>query len=202
MRHRTLQCCLLTAALATAGGGASAQTPAAPVSPAGSEAPSIRLSPENLRFNNYLQDLAGPGAFIGIVGGGLVDHLRADSRPNDGSDDLTSRIVARAGQAAVQASVRHGLAALMNRSTEYQPCECRGIGPKIEHALLETFTDRRLDGSRALSVPRLAGAYAGGFSRLAWDNDRSAGDVALGTTLSFGLTAVFNVARELIAPVR
>jgi hypothetical protein len=94
-------------------------------------------------------------------------------------------------------TVRHTLAALMHRSTDYQPCECRGFGPRVEHALLETFTDRRADGSRALSVPRIAGAYAGGFSRLAWERDRNVGDVALGTTLSFGFSALFNIAREL-----
>jgi hypothetical protein len=85
----------------------------------------------------------------------------------------------------------------MHRSTDYQPCQCRGFGPRVQHALLETFTDRRADGSRALSVPRIAGNYAGGFARLAWERDRSAGDVALSSTLSFGFSALFNVAREL-----
>jgi hypothetical protein len=194
---------MVATALATVSGGVSAQSPGAPAPAIGREAQSIRVTAENARFNNYLNDLAGPRAFIGMVGGGLIDHLR--DRPgvrNDGADDLARRIASRAGQAAVQVSVRHGLAALMDRSTDYQPCECRGFGPRVEHALLETFTDRRTDGTRAFSVPRVAGAYAGGFSQLAWERDRSAGDVALGTTLSFGLNAVFNVARELIGSVR
>jgi hypothetical protein len=86
----------------------------------------------------------------------------------------------------------------MQQSTDYQPCNCRGFGNKIEHALLETFTARQADGSRAIAVPRMAGAYAGRFARLAWERDGAgAQDVLLGTTLSFGLTAVFNIAREL-----
>jgi hypothetical protein len=97
----------------------------------------------------------------------------------------------------VQVSVRHGLAALMHRSTDYQPCECDGFGRRVEHALLETFTDRRADGSRALSVPRIAGAYAGGFAPMAWEHDRNAGDAVLGSTVSLGFTALFNIAREL-----
>jgi hypothetical protein len=194
---------MMATALATVAAGGSAQSPAVPAPAISREARSIRVTGENVRFNKYLQDLAGPRAVIGMVGGGLVDHLR--DRPgvrNDGADDLARRIASKAGQAAVQVSVRHALAALMDRSTDYQPCECRGFGPLVEHALLETFTDRRADGSRAFSVPRVAGAYAGGFSQLAWERDRSVGDVALGTTLSFGLTAVFNVARELIGSVR
>jgi hypothetical protein len=193
-----MRCCIVVTALAITVGKVSAQIPgsALALSP---EARSIRVTPENARFNNYLRDLAGPSAFVSMIGGGVFDYLRQSPRGwNDGADQLAQRIASRAGQAAVQTSVRHGLAALMHRSTDYQPCECRGFGPRVEHALLETFTDRAADGSRALSVPQIAGAYAGGFSQLAWERDRDLGDVALSTTLSFGVTAAFNVARELI----
>jgi hypothetical protein len=158
----------------------------------------LRVTVENVRLNNYIRDLAGPKVLVGVIGGGVFEYLR--NKPgyeDEGGEYLAGRIASRAGQAAVQVTVHHGLAALMQRSTGYQPCECRGVGPKIEHALLETFTDRKADGSRALSVPRFAGAYAGSFARLAWEPHRSAGDAALNTTLSFGLTAVFNIAREL-----
>ena len=178
----------MVATASAVAGGVSAQTPAPP------GAQSIRINPDNIRLNNYLHDLAGPGAFVGVIGGGLVDQLR---HKNDDIGGLAGRIGSNATQAVVQTSVRHGLAALMHRSTDYQPCECHGFGPRVGHALLETFTDRRADGGRALSVPRIAGAYAGGYSRLAWERDRNAGDVALGTTLSFGFTALFNIAREL-----
>lgn len=178
--------------------GVSAQTPSEPGAANRREPPSIRVNPESVRLNNYLRDLAGPPALVGVLGGGLLDHLRRQpSVWNDDADGLARQIASRAGQAAVQVSVRHGLAALMHRSTDYQPCECRGFGPRVEHALLETLTDRRADGSRALSVPRIAGAYAGSFARLAWERDRGAGDTALGATLSLGFSALFNIAREL-----
>jgi hypothetical protein len=87
----------------------------------------------------------------------------------------------------------------MHRSTDYhyQFCECHGFGPRVAHALVESFTDRRADGSRAFSVPRIAGAYAGSFAGLAWEHDHSAGSVAAGATLSLGFSALFNVAHEL-----
>ena len=184
----------MVAALAVLAREVSAQAPA-PVKDR--EAASLQIRPENVRLNNYLHDLAGRSAVISMVGSGVVAHFRNPGLRENAAEGLAGRIAARAGQAAVQVSVRHGLAALMHRSTDYQPCECHGFGPRVEHALLETFTDRRPDGSRAFSVPRIAGAYAGGFSQLAWEPHRNAGDVALGTTLSFGLTAVFNIAREL-----
>jgi hypothetical protein len=156
----------------------------------------MRVGPTNDRLHNYFHDLTSPAAFIGVVGGPLVGYLRQSPSARDG-DALREQMLSRAGQAVVQLSVRHGLAALMNRSTSYQPCDCRGFGPRVGHALLETFTDRRADGSRALSVPRIAGAYAGSFSRMAWEHDGNAGSVAVSTTMSFGFSALVNVAKEL-----
>jgi len=184
-RGRTIQCCILATALAAGAGTASAQSPSAQ---------SLQVRPENVRLNNYLHDLAGPGAFISMIGGGLVDQIR---KTKNGPDDLSGRIGTRAIQRSVDVSVRHGLAALMHHSTDYQPCHCHGFGRKVGHALLESFTDRRDDGSRALAIPRFAGSYAGSFTTLAWNHNRNAGDVLLGTTMSFGFSALFNVAKEL-----
>ena len=162
-----------------------AQAPAA-------QAPVIGVTPQNARIHNYLKDLAGPPTFIRVVGGSVFSRWGGDGGA------LGEEIASRAGQMAIEVSVQHGLAAVMQHSTEYQPCDCRGFGNKVEHALLETFTDRQADGTRAIAVPRMAGAYAGRFARAAWERDGAgAQDVLLGTTLSFGLTAVFNVAREL-----
>ena len=179
---------------ASVAGEVSAQAPSTGSPTLGREPPSIRITPENVRFNNYLHDLAGPRALVGVVGGGVLGQLRQ----HDGID-LGDRIAERATQHAAEVSVRHGLAALMHRSTDYhyQFCDCHGFGPRVQHALLETFTDRRADGSRALSVPRIAGTYAGDFAGLAWDHDRNVGQAAVGATLSLGFSALFNIGREL-----
>ena len=189
-----MRCCVVVMALGTSvAGGVSAQAPSG--APALNREPaSIRITPDNVRFNNYLRELAGPRALVGVVGGGVLGQLRQ----HDGME-LGERLAERATQHAAEVSVRHGLAAVMHRSTDYhfQFCKCHGFGPRVQHALLETFTDRRADGSRALAVPRIAGSYAGDFAGLAWEHDRSVGGVAAGATLSLGFSALFNIAREL-----
>jgi len=195
VRRCSTRCCIVVVALAASGaGGVSAQAPSTGGPVLGREAPSIRITQDNVRFSNYLRDLAGPRALVGLVRGGVLGQLRQ----HDGMD-LDERLAERATQHAAEVSVRDGLAALMHRSTDYHFhfCDCRGFGPRVQHALLETFTDRRDDGSRALSVPRIAGAYAGSFTGLAWEHDRSVGGVAAGATLSLGFSALFNIAREL-----
>jgi hypothetical protein len=181
--HRAVRHCVMTAALATvATTGVSAQTP----SP-------IRITAENARSNAYLRDLADPRGFVGAAGGAVFQRLR-DHRAELG-DEMAYRVTQR----MVGVSVRHGLAAVMHRSPDhqYQLCECRGFGPRVAHALVETFTDRRDDGSRALAVPRIAAGYAEGFTSLAWDRERNIGSVLGGATLSLGGQALFNVFREL-----
>jgi hypothetical protein len=163
----------------------------------------IRVTPQNVRFSNYLRDLAGPSTMVKVVGGSLVNQLwRQPADGDNDSESVAKAMASRAAQTAVQETVRHGLAAVMQHSTDYQPCGCKGFGPKVEHALLETFTDRRPDGTRAIALPALAGAYAGNFGRLAWDHDRDAADAALGATVSIGFSALFNIARELTGIAR
>jgi hypothetical protein len=194
VRRGAMQCCMVMMAMTAVAGRARAQTGSPPPAAIGRLPQSLRINSSNVRMNRYLHDLTGTGAIVGIVGGGLVDQLR---HQNNGPDDLTGKIAERATQTAVEVSVYHGLAAALHRSTGYQPCDCHGFGPKVGHALLETFTDRKDDGGRALAIPRFASAYAGGLTSLAWEHDRSLGDVAVGTTLSFGLNALFNIGKEL-----
>jgi hypothetical protein len=85
----------------------------------------------------------------------------------------------------------------LGTDTRYHLCECRGFGPRVAHALVETFTDPRDGGGRALAVPRLAAHYAENLTGLAWNHDRRVGSVLSGTSLSLGVQALFNIGREL-----
>jgi len=128
-----------------------------------------------------------------MAGGAAFERLR------HGDTELGDELAFRGTQRLVGVSVRHGLAAAMHLSTDggYHLCECTGFGPRVAHALSQTFTDPRDGGGRAFAAPRIAATYAQGFTDLAWRHDRSAGEVLTGTALSFGAQALFNVAREL-----
>jgi hypothetical protein len=157
--------------------------------------PSIRVTPRSARATAYLDELANPrGLVVGVAGGALFDRLR--SRDNS---DLADELAFRATKRAVGISVRHGLAAAMHlrTDTQYHLCECRGFGPRVAHALVETFTDPKDGGGRALAVPRLAAHYAENLTGLAWKHDRSTGSVLTGTSLSLGVQALINIGREL-----
>jgi len=170
---------MAVALAAMAAAGVSAQTQ-----------PQIRIPPDNARLSAYLHELANPGALAGVAGGAVLEQLRHEDRTN-----LTTDLASGTTQRVVGVSVRHGLAAAMHVSTKYQYhlCGCRGFGPRVAHALVETFTDRRDDGGRSVAAPRIAASFTG----VAWKHDRSIGRVLSGTTLSFGGQALFNLGREL-----
>jgi hypothetical protein len=198
--RNALRCCMALTAVAAVAGQAAAQAPGSWHGGGHREIQSLQISPANTRFNDYLRDLTRPSTVIGVVGGGLLTHFHSKSNEwTEGTDGLARQIASNAGQVVVEMSVRHGLAAVMNRSTDthYHPCDCHGFGPRVAHAFVETFTDRRADGSRAFSIPQVAGAYAGNFAQAAWEPGHSASAVAMGTTMSLGLSALFNVGREL-----
>jgi hypothetical protein len=156
--------------------------------------PQIRVTSENVRASAYLNELANPRGLIGVTGGAVLERLRHEDRT-----DLADELAFRATQRVVGVSVRHGLAAAMHVSADkhYEFCECRGFGPRVVHALVETFTVRRDDGGRAFAAPQIAAGYAQGFTELAWKHDRNVGDVMTGATLSLGFQALFNIASEL-----
>jgi hypothetical protein len=160
--------------------------------------PQIRVTPEDARLSAYLHELANPGALAGlaagVAGGAVLERLRHQDRT-----DLTNELAFGATQRLVGVSLRHGLAAAMHVGTKYQYhlCGCRGFGPRVAHALVETFTDRRDDGGRSVAAPRIVASYAESFTGLAWKHDRSVGSVLAGTTLSYGGQALFNLGREL-----
>lgn len=128
---------------------------------------------------NFIYDLADPLALANALALGLYDHAR--TRPYEwggGFDALTQRIASRAGGHVIGTSVRHGLAAALGRSTEFEACEgCASTEDRINHAIIETFTDRDLaTGRRVLSEPYLAGTFAGAMAPTLWHPDSNLGD--------------------------
>jgi hypothetical protein len=195
MTH-SIRCCIVATSLVALASTLLAQIPFAAIAPGAAGPDSVPLPSQNLRFQRYVHDLARPGALTGMIGGSVLDQLR---HTQNGPDDLGDRLGERAAHRAVTISVRHGLAALMHVSPDnhYHACHCQGFGRKVGHALLESFTAHRDDGSRTVAIPRFASAYAGSLTGLAWNHDRTTGQVLLGTTLSFGVGALMNVLKEL-----
>jgi hypothetical protein len=191
----TIRGWIALAAMLLAAPGLRAQAAAPDTLPADTAAPNP--------VRDFVYDLADPLALANAGAMGLYDHIRVD--PYDwggGMDALVQRIASRAGGHLVGTSVRHGLAAALGRSTRDEPClGCASAEDRINHALIETFTDRDAGGRRVISEPFLAGAYAGAIVPTLWHPDSTLGDGLVSGTISVLFSAATEVLFALLEPM-
>jgi hypothetical protein len=115
------------------------------------------------RLRNYVFDAFGP---YPIVGAALAAGInQADNTPPDwkqGAAGYGKRFGSDFGIAAVTTTTRYALAQAFREDTLYYRCECKGVFPRLRHAVISTFTSRRgEDGHRVFSFPALVAPYAG-----------------------------------------
>jgi hypothetical protein len=118
---------------------------------------------EKTKIHNYLFDAFGPYPIVGAALAGGINQ--ADNTPPEwkqGASGYAKRFGSDLAIAAVATTTRYGLAQAFREDTLYYRCECRGVLPRLNHAVISTFTARRgEDGHRFFSFPSLLAPYAG-----------------------------------------
>jgi hypothetical protein len=126
---------------------------------------------QKTKLGNYLFDTFGP---YPIVGAGFAAGInQAESTPPDwkqGAEGYGKRFGSNFAIAAVSTTTRYALAKAFREDTLYSRCECKGLFPRLSHAVISTFTSRRGDdGHRVFSFPALVAPYAGTMTAVyAW----------------------------------
>jgi hypothetical protein len=118
---------------------------------------------EKTRLHNYFFDAFGPYPIVGAAIAGGINQ--ADNTPPEwkqGAAGYSKRFGSDFGIAAVTTTTRYALARAFREDTLYYRCECKGVFPRLNHAVISTFTGRRgNDGHRVFSFPALVAPYAG-----------------------------------------
>ena len=112
---------------------------------------------------NYVFDAFGPHPIAGAAFASGLDQLN-NTPPewNQGVEGYAKRFGSSYGIAVVATTTRYGLSEAFKEDALYYRCECRGVFPRMSHALISTLTARRgEDGHRVFSIPALVGPYAG-----------------------------------------
>lgn len=151
----------------------------------------------------FMYDLVDPVTLGSAAAMGLYDHVRTEPYEwGGGLDALTQRIASRAGGHIIGTSVRHGVAAALNRSVAMEPCGCpESPEDRVAHAFVETFTDRDLTtGRRVFSESFIAGTYAGSLAPTLWHPDVDLVDGLKSGTLSIVFTLAGRALFALVDP--
>jgi hypothetical protein len=119
--------------------------------------------PQKTKLSNYVFDAFGPYPAAGAAFAAGINQM--DNTPPEwkqGAEGYGKRFVSNFGIAAVSTTTRYALAQAFKEDTLYYRCECKGLFPRLHHAVISTLTARRgEDGHRVFSFPALVAPYAG-----------------------------------------
>src|ERR1700723_162147 len=121
---------------------------------------------EKTRLHNYVFDAFGPYPTVGAAIAAGINQL-SNSPPEwgQGAAGYARRFGSDFGIAAVTTTTRYTLAHVFHEDTLYYRCECKGVLPRLRHAVISTVTARRGDdGHRVLSFSAVVAPYAGSMT--------------------------------------
>jgi hypothetical protein len=126
---------------------------------------------QETKLRNYVFDAFGPYPIVGaagVAGISLADHSPAEWQL--GAAGYAKRFGSDLGIAAISTSTRYALAEVLKEDTLYYRCDCKGVFPRLGHALVSTVTARHgQDGHRAFSFSAFVAPYAGTMTAVyAW----------------------------------
>jgi len=118
---------------------------------------------ERAMVRKYIRDAYGPLPIASAgVEAGFNQWTNAPPEWRQGAEGYAKRFGSDFGMAAVGTTARYGLSQALREDSSYYQCECRGLFPRLNHAVLSTVTARHgLDGHRAFSFSGLLSPYVG-----------------------------------------
>jgi hypothetical protein len=118
---------------------------------------------EKTMLRNYAFDAFGPYPIVGAgLAAGVHQAYNAPPEWKQGAEGYGKRIGSDFGIAAVTTTTRYALSEAFREDALYYRCECKGVFPRLRHAVISTLTARRGDdGHRVFSIPALVAPYAG-----------------------------------------
>ena len=119
--------------------------------------------PETTKLRNYAFDAFGPYPIVGAgIAAGINQFQNTPPEWKQGVDGYGKRFGSDFAIAGVTTTTRYALSEAFHEDTLYYRCECKGVFPRLKHAVISTFTARRsVDGQRVFSFPDLVAPYAG-----------------------------------------
>lgn len=123
---------------------------------------------QRTKASNFVFDAFGPYPIAGSAfAAGLNQLSNAPPEWHQGAEGYFKRFGSDLGIVGVGTTTRYGLAEAFREDTLYYRCECRGVFPRLRHAVLSTLTARRGDdGHRVFSFPALVAPYAGSMAAI------------------------------------
>jgi hypothetical protein len=119
------------------------------------------------RLNRFGRDLVY-GAGMGLLYAEVDQSRNEPPEWGKGWEGYRKRAASNIGEFVIQEGVTEGLAAVLQRPLDYQPCTCHGLGNRISWSLWQSVTDVMPHDQHPIAIPRIVGAYVGSFAQATW----------------------------------
>jgi hypothetical protein len=142
--------------------------PAAPVASTNPVQPDLTYNPptQGTKIHNYAFQAFGPLPIgVAAVEAGIDQEDNSPPEWKQGAAGYSRRFGSDFGTNLVSTTTRYTLSEAFREDALYYRCECRGVFPRLGHAVISTLTARRGEnGRRVFSVPALLAPYAGSMT--------------------------------------
>lgn len=157
--------------------------------------------PHAERFSEFALATVGPVPLVGeAAGAGIGQWMNSPEEWGQGWGAFGKRYASNLAYNAVRQGFTYGASVALREDTRCFASGRTGFWPRTRHALVSTFTARRMDGTDRFSVSNTGGVIAAAAASSVWGPDSWKGpaNIAENAGLSFASTAFFNVVREFL----
>jgi hypothetical protein len=121
---------------------------------------------QGAQASSYVFGAFGPYPITGAaIAAGVDQYTNSPPEWNQGVGGYGKRFGSDLGIEAVGTTARYALSEALREDTTYYRCQCKGIFPRLRHAVVSSLTARRGDDGHAVfSFPALVAPYAGSMT--------------------------------------
>jgi hypothetical protein len=160
--------------------------------------PSFQPLTQEQRNAQYWKSLSSPSvAAVAAASAGIRQVMNSPDEWT-GTKGYGYRVADVYGRRVVRLTVQYGLASTLHEDNRYFRSGAQGFFPRARDAVVSTFLARHDDGTRGISISRLSGTAAAGFTARLWlpESQRQFKDATNGIAIGLGIEAGMNVFRE------
>lgn len=157
--------------------------------------------PRPERFREYLLATAGPVPLVGeALGAGIGQWTNSPKEWGQGWEAYGKRYGSNLAYNGIRQTITFAGSVALDEDTRYFASGAPGVGSRLRHALVSTFTARHRDGRTVFSISNTTGVIgASAISNIwgppSWKGGRH---IAQNAGISFGTIAITNVVREFL----
>jgi hypothetical protein len=157
------------------------------------------------RLEHFAAKSAGPTAVVqALAGSGWQTWRKSPEEWTSNTRGYSQRVGYKFARIGVSNTIELGVTTLFNEDPRFFHLGHGGFGKRMGYAFTSTFTARRPDGSRRVSVGRFAGKFGGAFIANTWyppSNDTT-GDALRRVGIGFAFGVGFNVVKEFSPEIK